>query len=132
MCDEKGRHTEFPTFSSVQEEARWKRKLVRKNPHLVDEYFYNRVHCLFQQLFGAKGIELGWLWFRIEYQGHGAPHIHRCLQAMQDPGIAEHAKKVLDGQLAALYLQSHDLLSDDKDFPVVELDLDVWDDKFLE
>ena len=51
----------------------------------------------------------------------------------QDPGIAEHAKKLLDGRLAAaLHLQSHDLLSNDKDFPVVELDLDVWDDKFLQ
>ncbi len=130
--DEKGRPTEFPTFSSVQEEASWKRKLVRKNPHLVDEYFYHRVQLLFQELYGPNGIELDWLWFRIEYQGRGAPHVHGCLRVKRDPGIAEHAKKVLDGRLAALQLRTHDLLSDEEDFPQHELELDTWDDKFIE
>lgn len=75
LRDRKGRPTEFPTFSSFREEASWKRKLVRMNPHLVDAYFHDRVHELFNRLFPrGSGMKVSWLWFRIVYQGRGAPH----------------------------------------------------------
>ena len=41
MRDGNGNATDFPTFQSVQEEASWKRKLVRDNLHIVDACFYD-------------------------------------------------------------------------------------------
>jgi hypothetical protein len=38
----------MPTFDTFKEEAAWKRKCVRENPHLVDAYFYEKVPILFQ------------------------------------------------------------------------------------
>ena len=47
------------------------------NPHLVGAYFHDRVHGLVNHLFPCgSGMELSWQWFRIKYQGCGAPHVH--------------------------------------------------------
>lgn len=102
--DENGKKTPFPTFNSVAEEASWKRKFVRENPHIVDAYFNDRVHALFDTIFGKAGIELGWLWFHIEYQGRGAPHVHGCLRFKNDPDLTKLGSNVFKGRLASRVL----------------------------
>ena len=135
LRDGKGMQTEFPTFSSFREEASWKRKLVRMNPHLVDAYFHDRVHELFNHLFPrGSGMELSWLWFRIEYQGRGAPHVHGCLRLKNDPGIADHAQIVCQGRLAALQLLAtgYFINNSTEDFEEHEIELDEWNTDFLQ
>ena len=131
MRDGNGNATDFPTFQSVQEEASWKRKLVRDNLHIVDAYFYDRVQELFKAIHGSTGIEIDWHWFRIEYQGRGAPHVHGCLRLKRDPGIAKHAKIVLDGRVAALRLTKVNLLDNADDFELATCEMDTWDDSFM-
>jgi len=50
-------------------------KAMNESAGLVDEYFIQFADCvvnkMFKTLFNAK-----WLWWRVEYQGRGAPHIH--------------------------------------------------------
>ena len=104
--DAKGNATPFPTFNSLEEEASWKRKCVRENPHIVDAYFYDRVHTLFDTVFSNSGIELSWLWFRIEYQGRGAPHVHGCLSFKNDPDLTKLGSKVFKGRLASIVLHN--------------------------
>jgi hypothetical protein len=69
--DADGNCQPFPIFSSIQDEASWKRKFVRDNPHFVDLYFHFKVKFLFETIFKKNGIEVEWLWFCIEYQARG-------------------------------------------------------------
>ena len=114
--DSGGKVTEMPTFNSVQEEASWKRKMVRENPHLVDAYFYDRVNTLIEEVFGKNGIEIEWVWYRIEYQSRDAPHVHGCLRFKRDPGILEHSQNVQMGREAARILRAAGLLNESDDF----------------
>ena len=102
--DGNGNEKEFPTFLTPQAEASWKRKFVRENPHFVDSYFNNRVRHLFDTIFSEKGLEIDWLWFRIEYQARGAPHVHGCLKLKHDPDLPKLGNKVFKGRLAAKVL----------------------------
>ena len=129
--DKDGKKTDFPVFESVQAEASWKRKFVRANPHLVDAYFNERVQSLFKEVFSEKGIEIEWLWFRIEYQGRGAPHVHGCLRLKRDPGLARHAKVVFEGRAAALKLRKLDKLAPADDFEAYELSSDDFADDVI-
>jgi hypothetical protein len=101
--DKDGRPIPFPTFSSIDTENKWKRKIVRNNPHLVDAYFYERVETLFKEVFARQGIELEWFWYRIEYQGRGSPHVHGCFRIKDAPDLSKHAEKVLKGRLASQF-----------------------------
>lgn len=105
--DEVGKKQTFPVFATPRAEASWKRKFVRTNPHIVDAYFNERVHTLFDKVFSKSGIELEWNWYRIEYQGRGAPHVHGCLRLKRDPGIAKLSKTILHGRLASIQLQKN-------------------------
>ena len=124
--DANGRITEMPTFDTVQEEASWKRKMVRENPHLVDAYFYDRVNALLTEIFGKNGIEIEWFWYRIEYQIRDAPHVHGCLRFKRDPGILEHSKNVQMGRDAARILRAAGLISAAEDFAPSEIEHDVY------
>ena len=114
--DSGGKVTEMPTFNSVQEEASWKQKMVRENPHLVDAYFYDCVNTLIEEVFGKNGIEIEWVWYRIEYQSRDAPHVHGCLRFKRDPGILEHSQNVQMGREAARILRAAGLLNESDDF----------------
>ena len=41
----------IPTFENAFEKAKWRRKLVRDNPHIVDAYFADRVKELLMTFF---------------------------------------------------------------------------------
>ena len=102
--DSLGNCQPFPTFSTVQDEASWKRRFVRDNPHFVDAYFHFKVKFLFETIFKKNGIEVEWLWFRVEYQARGAPHIHGCLKIKHSPNLQSLGNKVFKGRLASLIL----------------------------
>lgn len=107
------------------EKAKARRKMVRDNPHIVDEFFNERVNQLFKTLFGQHGIELKYLWFRIEYQKRGAAHVHGCLKLKDDPGVAALSQQVLDGRIAQRELSQHGQLGTTR-FPDESTERDEW------
>ena len=129
--DKEGSPRRFPTFSSIQEEAKWKRKFCRKNPHLVDAYFYEKVKMLFKTVFSKVGIDLEWFWYRVEYQGRGAPHIHGCFKLSRDPKLTKHAERVFFGRQASRILNRMNLLDPSEDFDPYCTEFDVWKDDEL-
>ena len=121
-----GRPVPFPDFDGdVQAEASWKRRTVRDNPHIVDQYFYMRVQALFRTMFSRFGIETEWLWFRIEYQSRGAPHAHGCLKVKADPGLTKLAATVVKGRVAGRMLSERDLTLPGIVNPQ-NIELDIW------
>ena len=128
--DSNGRSIPFPTFSDVQSMASWKRKVVRENPHIVDEYFQKRVKALFATCFGKRGLSLSWLWYRIEYQCRGAPHAHGCAQLECDPGLTKLASTVVKGRIAHRMLEScGEIVPDDVIPSSHDVSLDEWVDR---
>lgn len=126
--NEKGAEIPFPNFNSHEEEASWKRKVVRENLHIVDEYFMQRVRSLFDCFFKLHGLELEWHWLRVEYQGRGAPHIHGCLRMKHAPDLTEKAKLVLRGRQACRILKARGLLPDDF-LSLPHFEKDIWVDR---
>ena len=58
----------YNALNTENEKAKFRRKIVRDNPHIVDTFFYERVNEALNSFFGKKGLEIKWSWFRIEYQ----------------------------------------------------------------
>ena len=124
--DMKGQPVPFPDFGGdACAEASWKRKVVRKNPHLVDAYFQIHLRNVLKIMFGTNGLESVWHWFRIEYQNRGAPHAHGCVQLKHDPDLTKLADKVISGRIAARMLRQRDLLPANVIDPY-HLELDTW------
>ena len=48
----------IPNFSTEKDKAKWQRKLVRNNPHLVDACFCDRAKYFLNTFFSKKGLEL--------------------------------------------------------------------------
>ena len=61
-----------------KEKVKLRAKWVRQNPHVVDAYFFHRVKFMVEKLFGVQGLEMVWVWFRIEFQARGTAHVHGC------------------------------------------------------
>lgn len=123
--DEKGRTTEMPTSNTPQEEAKWRRKFIRKYPHIVDAFFFHRVQELIKYVFSSSGLQVEWHWYRIEYQGRGAPHAHGCLRLKQAPDLPKLAKHVLDGWRASKMLSMR-YIQVQNDFTREEKMFDEW------
>lgn len=124
--DKHGKPRPFPVFSDAKVEAKWKRKFCRNNPHLVDQYFLDKVNSLFADMFKKNGFELEWLWYRVEYQARGAPHVHGCFKFKNDPNLSKHAADVFRGRLASRALNAKNLMYG-PDFDPYVTQLDVWD-----
>ena len=125
--DKDGRSVPFPNFSSIQEEAKWKRKLARQYPHIVDAYFLDRVEKLFATVFGKNGIKLEWFWYRIEYQGRGAPHLHGCFRIKNAPELTKLAQEVFIGRQAQRILWDKKALNaDDVCFETENIEKDQY------
>ena len=56
--DKHGKPRPFPVFSDAKVEAKWKRKFCRNNPHLVDQYFLDKVNSLFADI--LTRMDLNW------------------------------------------------------------------------
>ena len=90
----------LPNLANELAKVKWRRKMTRENPHIVDAYFMKRVQALLDTYYGKTGLELEWSWFRIEYQERGTAHAHGCFRLKCDPGISDLAQKVLKGRIA--------------------------------
>ena len=87
-------------FANEMEEAKFRRKLVRDNPHIVDYFFNLRLKAMLETFFGPQGFESDWHWFRFELQGRGAYHAHGCLRLKHDPGFKALGDIVYKGRRA--------------------------------
>ena len=67
-----------------------------------------------------------WLWYRVEYQARGAPHVHGCFKFKNDPNLSKHAADVFRGRLASRALNAKNLMYG-PDFDPYVTQLDVWD-----
>ena len=74
-----------------------RRRLVRENPHIVDEFFETKAQDLLNTLFAKKGLEMEWWWFRVEHQKRGTAHVHGCLRLANAPELTTLAEHVLIG-----------------------------------
>ena len=45
-----------------------RRRMILRNPHIVDEYFSNRFEEFFKVYFGSDCLDAVWNWYQIEYQ----------------------------------------------------------------
>ena len=95
-----GRDIGYPDMDDEEAKAKWRRKMTRENPHIVDAYFMKRTKLLLETYYGKNSLECEWQWFRIEYQERGTAHAHGCFKLKCDPGIAQLAQKVLIGHVA--------------------------------
>ncbi|KAK3923555.1 ATP-dependent DNA helicase RRM3, partial [Frankliniella fusca] len=55
-----------------------RRKLVKANPMIVDNYFLKRAETFINNVL-VKKFKVTDLWYRVEYQHRGSPHIHGVL-----------------------------------------------------
>ena len=56
-------------FESEKERVKFKQKMARENPHLVDGFFFHRCQVMFDTFFGPQGFEAKWNWLHGELQG---------------------------------------------------------------
>ncbi|KAJ1518827.1 hypothetical protein ONE63_011559 [Megalurothrips usitatus] len=68
-----------------------RRKLVEENPSKVDEFFTLRGQTFIEKVLKKK-FEVEDLWFRIEYQHRGSPHIHGVLWLKDAPNVDDLAQ----------------------------------------
>ena len=40
--------------------AKFRRKMTRENPHLVDAYFFKRIEVMMKAYFGPEGLDALW------------------------------------------------------------------------
>ena len=79
------------------------------------------------------GLDLDWLWLRIEYQQRGTVYVHGCNHLKLDLGIYELSQKVLEGRITQQKLKLLNLL-DENDFCVHEelvKDNFLWEEELL-
>jgi len=111
-----------------KEKADARRKFVRRNPHIVDEFFYQRAGIMLQEFLESKGVlDADWVWYRVEYQKRGTAHIHGCCRLHSDPGLCALGDKVYDGRLAQRQLEeSFDMTPKDGGFTADQTSLDEY------
>ncbi len=103
--------TKHPEFPTQEDKAKYRRKLVREYPHIVDHYFYERVQVLLECFFGEdSALAAKWTWYRIEYQERGTAHAHGCLRLKCDPVLTQLINPGYVAWLAQVVLESHDAL----------------------
>jgi hypothetical protein len=110
-------------FATEEDAAAFRRKVVRENPHVVEEFFHRRVKALLHTFFGKDGFEADWHWIRYELQKRGAFHIHGCARLKHAPEMTDLGKKVYEGRVAERILKTNGVPLVDC-FPVTQYD--VW------
>ena len=115
-------------FDSEEDKAKYRRKLVRDNQHIVDHVLFERFKALFGDLFSKECLAAHWNWFRGELQGRGCYHIHGCCKLEDDTGLPKLARLVGKGRLHQLILDAKcpDKLPEIR-FPSTDIDEDTWD-----
>ena len=123
--DARGHRTPWPEHNSEQDRAQWRRRFVRKHPHIVDAFFQQRVDELIKHIFATTGLAVEWHWYRIEYQGRGAPHAHGCLRLKRAPNLIHLSEDVIDGRKASKMLTMRNI-DVPNDFTDAEKNFDQW------
>ena len=88
-----------------------------------------RVEKLLKHLFKNEGLQVEWHWYRIEYQGRGAPHAHGCFLLKNGPNLIKHAHNVVQGCKAAKMLRDRNLFAH---ADVIEADYEPEEILFVE
>ena len=119
---------DFREFANEEERAKYRRKLVRDNQHIVDHVLFERFKSLFGHLFGDQCLAAAWNWYRGELQGRGCYHMHGCCKLEEDTGLPKLARIVAKGRLHQLILTAHcpEKLPDHR-FPECDTDEDKWE-----
>jgi len=81
-----------------RETIKWANAQINMNPGLMDEYFQVRVDSFIKNFFGIGGLEHEWFWYRFEWQGRGAIHVHGMVRLKCDPGLVRLSKLVILGR----------------------------------
>ena len=106
----------LPNFDDNNSFNKWKRHVVRENPHLVNAFFHKRFGTLLKHFFGESTFDCSWHWFRVEFQDRGTAHVHGCFCLKNDPGLNMLGMKVAQGRYAAYLLRTANLLEANDDF----------------
>ena len=117
---------ELPTFEDNASFNRWKRRIVKLHPHLVDVFFNNRVDTLLKHFFAESTFDCAWYWYRVEFQERGTAHVHGCFKLKDDPGLSVLGMKVARGRCAAHILRVGNKISIDDDFESFRRADDEW------
>ena len=83
--------------------------LIKKHPHIVDEYFDKHVKDFFNTYFRAHGLNAKYNWYRIEFQVRGTTQIYGFCRFKSDVGISELAELVRDWRVAQIELNRRNL-----------------------
>ncbi|KAE8740153.1 hypothetical protein FOCC_FOCC014351, partial [Frankliniella occidentalis] len=65
-----------------------RRQLVHENPLLVDMFFSERVDTYIKEVLQKK-FSIDDIWFRVEYQHRGSPHIHGVAWCQNAPDVSD-------------------------------------------
>ena len=93
-------------------QLRIRKRMIARNPHIVDEYFTARFNDFFKSYFSLEGLNAKWNWYRIEYQARGTAHVHGCVRLNSDPGCTVLGEKVLEGRVCERELSHRNLSCD--------------------
>ena len=84
------------------------------------------MNILLDTIFSNEGIQLNWSWYRIEYQGRGAPHVHGCFRIQSCPDLIKCSNAVLNARIAKRMLKDRDCLQPQHDLDSYHCELDEW------
>jgi hypothetical protein len=122
-------------FESEADAAKFRRKMVRDSPHLVDAFFMHRVKAMLKTFFGKDGFEAAWHFVRLELQKRGVFHAHGCLRLKSDPGFNRLALEVYAGRQAqraaghaGIILEDHEKFTEEQTANDEWVDLEDPDD----
>jgi Helitron helicase-like domain at N-terminus len=115
------------SFATEKEAAAFRRKMVRDNPHVVQDFFQLLTKAMLDTFFGPKCFEAQWWWMRFELQQRGAFHVHGCARLMGAPEMTDLGKMVHEGRMAQRVLQGHNIhLQPGESFGATQISMDIW------
>ena len=82
-----------------------RRDAVRRNPHIVDNFFCCRIKEASKYLL-QEALIADWIWYRYEFQLCGATHAHGMIKSKLPFNILELVSKAYAGRKATLKLEA--------------------------
>ena len=126
------RNSQQEQDGNKQDKARARRKLVRENPHIVDQFFQARAEAMLKTMFGKKGLAIEWSWYRVEYQRRRTAHVHGCFRLEGAPELTVLSNKVATGRIAQRHLTCSNqlnVLEEEEMFQAEEIAFDEWQEE---
>jgi PIF1-like helicase/Helitron helicase-like domain at N-terminus len=113
-------------FSNETDKAKFRRKMARNNPLLVNEYFFRRLEMLLESFFSKNRLESEWRWLRGELQKRGVFHGHGCTRLKLDPGLIKLGKEVHAGRYYQKVAEKNHISLPDGQFTPDQTKDDDW------